>query len=451
MRMNDDCESNARDCAQCDADQRKRRVPIAGSFAGLYDALQCCWLPGRAGTLRGRSNDNDFQYRVSPGRGVHGSACHAGVLAWADGASAVLILPPYSSRVDATVVQQSTAGTCTASPSQHHKLCRNRRMRDLRNRRLELPLFSLADIDSGSIRDPSSGIEVSIGSTKSSTRRHERYYNNRDNGGPPSFAGNYGHYSGTGVSPAIRCSRPIPASMARTGGIRESPWILHWVSRIAPGGGCFPRLPILPGEALGASSSSATIPSQTLPTCRAGITSPLPRDPRHRAASWHTGQPGAPARARPGGGQAPEPASSPWSAWPWPGSRWDAAAGPDSRRIRSAWQSGRLHLLLEGRVRRRDARWRADSESVCVPLLLWRIRCARSAVVGLPGLLLTFALSAGAITDAELDAVKREAEYAKAKADIAEQQVRAAKAIAERMSSRRTSPSRRGAGCPAGP
>ena len=55
------------------------------------------------------------------------------------------------------------------------------------------------------------------------------------------------------------------------------------------------------------------------------------------------------------------------------------------------------------------------------------------AIVALPGLLLTFALSASAITDAELDAVKREAEYAKAKADIAEQQVRAAKANAERM------------------
>jgi len=54
-------------------------------------------------------------------------------------------------------------------------------------------------------------------------------------------------------------------------------------------------------------------------------------------------------------------------------------------------------------------------------------------IVALPGLLLTFALSASAITDAELDAIKREVEYAKAKADIAEQQVRGAKANPERM------------------
>ena len=46
------------------------------------------------------------------------------------------------------------------------------------------------------------------------------------------------------------------------------------------------------------------------------------------------------------------------------------------------------------------------------------------------GLLL--APPAHAITEAELEAVKREAEYAKAKADIAEQQAREAKAIAER-------------------
>ena len=54
-------------------------------------------------------------------------------------------------------------------------------------------------------------------------------------------------------------------------------------------------------------------------------------------------------------------------------------------------------------------------------------------IAALAGLLLTFTLSASAVTDAELEAVKREAEYAKAKADIAEQQVRGAKANAERM------------------
>ena len=54
-------------------------------------------------------------------------------------------------------------------------------------------------------------------------------------------------------------------------------------------------------------------------------------------------------------------------------------------------------------------------------------------IAALSGALLTITLSARAITEDELEAVKREAEYAKAKADIAEQQARAAKANAERM------------------
>ena len=54
-------------------------------------------------------------------------------------------------------------------------------------------------------------------------------------------------------------------------------------------------------------------------------------------------------------------------------------------------------------------------------------------IAALTALLLTFANSAIAVTEAELEAVKREAEYAKAKADIAEQQARETKANAERM------------------
>jgi len=55
-------------------------------------------------------------------------------------------------------------------------------------------------------------------------------------------------------------------------------------------------------------------------------------------------------------------------------------------------------------------------------------------------LLLAFTISADAITDAELEAVKRAAEYAKAKADIAEQQAREAKANVERMKSEKDLP-----------
>ena len=55
------------------------------------------------------------------------------------------------------------------------------------------------------------------------------------------------------------------------------------------------------------------------------------------------------------------------------------------------------------------------------------------AIAALSGLLLTFTPSVSAITDGELEAAKREVEYAKAKADIAEQQLRGSKANVERM------------------
>ena len=57
----------------------------------------------------------------------------------------------------------------------------------------------------------------------------------------------------------------------------------------------------------------------------------------------------------------------------------------------------------------------------------------RLMIAALSGLLLAFTLSASAITEAELEAAKREAEYAKAKADVAEQQAREAKGNADRM------------------